>query len=151
MLHGRKGPENLTQAHDLIDEALSICQHALRTSVHTTLGSSPGALVFNRDMFLNIPLLADWHTITTRREHVVNENLRRFNQKRRRHDYMVGDNVLKLLQNPTKLGERSKRPYKIQRVHVNGTVTIIRREGIHERLNIRKIMPFYETGDYTEA
>ena len=75
LLHGRKGPENLTQAHDLVDEALSICQHALRTSVHTTLGSIPGALAFNRDMFLNIPLVADWHAITTRRKHVINEKI----------------------------------------------------------------------------
>ena len=73
LLHGRDSPvQNLTQANELIDEALSICAHALRTSVHTTLGSSPGALVYNRDMFLNIPLLADWHAITTKREHVIN-------------------------------------------------------------------------------
>ena len=38
----------------VIGKALSICAHALRTSIHTTLGSSPGALVYNRDMFLNI-------------------------------------------------------------------------------------------------
>ena len=97
LLHGRNSPENLVEANELIDEALSICQHALRTSVHTTLGSSPGTLVFNRDMFLNIPLLADWHAITTKREHVINENLCRMNKMRRRHDYMVGLEVLNYL------------------------------------------------------
>ena len=86
----KKGPENLTQAHDVVDKALSICQHALRTSVHTTLGSSPGALAFNRDMFLNIPLVPDWHTITTQHKNVINDNLRHANSKHRRHDYMVG-------------------------------------------------------------
>ena len=49
-----------------------------------TLGSSPGSLVFHRDMFLNIPLIADWHAITQKREHLVNENLIRENNKRRR-------------------------------------------------------------------
>ena len=36
----------------------------MRTSIHTTLDSSPGAVVFSRDMFLNVTLLADWHAIT---------------------------------------------------------------------------------------
>ena len=70
-------PITVIAANDLIDEALSIALHAMRTGVHTTptLGSSPGSLVFNRDMFLNIPLIADWHMITQRREHQVNYRL----------------------------------------------------------------------------
>jgi hypothetical protein len=42
----------------------SIAMHTMQAGVHCTLGSSPGNLVFNRDMFLNIPLIADWHAIT---------------------------------------------------------------------------------------
>ncbi len=38
-----------------------ITMHGMRAGVYSTLGSSPGNLVFNRDMFLNIPLIADWH------------------------------------------------------------------------------------------
>jgi hypothetical protein len=62
-------PRDVTKAKDFIDEALSIAMHAMRTSVHTTLGSSPGSLGFNRDMFLNIPLIANWHAITQKCEH----------------------------------------------------------------------------------
>ena len=69
--------------------------HAMREGIHSTLGSSPGSLVFNRDMFLNIPLIADWHAITQRREHLINENLIRENQKRRRFDYLPNQCVLK--------------------------------------------------------
>jgi hypothetical protein len=59
LLHGEP-PQDVTKAKDFIDEALSTAMHAMRTGVHTTLGSSPaGSLVFNRDMFLNIPLIAD--------------------------------------------------------------------------------------------
>jgi hypothetical protein len=43
-----------------------ITMHGMRAGVHSTLGSSPGNLVFNIDMFLNIPLIADWHSITQR-------------------------------------------------------------------------------------
>ena len=75
--------------------------------MHTTLGSSPGSLVFNRDMYLNIPLLADWHAITTKREHVINTNLMHENKKRRRFDYQVNNKVLKKVHDPTKLGIRT--------------------------------------------
>ncbi len=47
-----------------IDEALAIKIHAIHAGMHSTLESSPGSLVFNRDMFLNIPLIADWHIVT---------------------------------------------------------------------------------------
>ena len=144
LLHGRDSPRNLVEANELIDEALSICQHALRTSVHTTLGSSPGALVFNRDMFLNIPLLADWYAITTKREHVINENLWRMNKKRWRHDYMVGPKVLKLLVDRTKFGERTMCPYIIHHVHVNGAITIKRITEILKQISIWRIVSFEE-------
>ncbi len=58
----------------------------MQAGVHSTLGSSPGNLVFNRDMFLNIPLIADWHGITQRREHLIHVNLMRENWKRRGYD-----------------------------------------------------------------
>ena len=32
-------------------------------------------------MFLNIPLIADWHAITQRREYLIHETLMRENQK----------------------------------------------------------------------
>jgi len=116
--------------------------HSMRASVHTTLGGSPGSLVFNRDMFLNIPLIADWHAITTKREHLVNENLRRANKKRRRFDYTINQQILKKLHEPTKLGNRTTGPYSIKQVHANGTITIELREGVTERINIRRVIPY---------
>ena len=69
--------------------------HAMRARLHSTLGSSPGSLTYNRDMFLNIPLIADWHAITQRREHLINKNLIRENQKWRRYDYVPQQRILK--------------------------------------------------------
>jgi hypothetical protein len=40
-----------------VEEALSIAMHVMQAGVQSTLGSIPGNLVFNRDMFLNIPLI----------------------------------------------------------------------------------------------
>ena len=112
--------------------------HAMRTGVHTTLGSSPCSLVFHRDMFLNIPLIADWHAITQKREHfLVNENLIQENNKHRRNDYVQNQKVLKIRHNPHKLGHRTAGPYKVLQTHVNGTLTIELKPGISERINIR--------------
>ncbi len=58
LLHGSP-PHNIANAAQYVDEALSIALHTMQAGVHSTLGSSPGNLVFNRDMFLNIPLIAD--------------------------------------------------------------------------------------------
>jgi hypothetical protein len=54
----------MASAKEHTNEALSIGMHAMRAAIHSTLGSSPRSLTFNRDMSLNIPLIADWHTIT---------------------------------------------------------------------------------------
>ena len=44
-------PHNMTQARDIVDQALALAMHAMRTTVATTLGSTPGALVYSRDVF----------------------------------------------------------------------------------------------------
>jgi hypothetical protein len=137
-------PNTVTQARNLVDDALATAMHAMRSCVATTLGSSPGALVFGRDMFLNIPLTADWHLIARHCEQLINESLRRQNLKRRTYDYVVSQKVLKKVHEPTKLGERTEGPYTIVTVHVNGTVSIELSPGIIERINIRRIIPYRE-------
>ena len=137
-------PRTVSEANDMVDSALATAQHAMRASVSTTLGTSPGTGVFGRDMFLNIPLIADWNLLAQRREQLVNENLRRQNRNRRRYDYVVGQRVLKKIHKPTKFGLRTEGPYVVSTVHVNGTVTIQSREGVTERINIRRVIPYRE-------
>jgi hypothetical protein len=93
-------------------------------------------------MFLNVPLVADWQTIAQKREQHVNENLQRANQKRQQYDYAAGKQVLKKVYNPTLLGVRTNGPYTIERVHVNGTLTIVLRPGVTECISIRRIIPY---------
>jgi hypothetical protein len=56
-----KNLQDMASAKEYINEALSIAMHAMKAAIHSNLGSSPESLTFNRDMFLNIPLIADWH------------------------------------------------------------------------------------------
>ena len=44
-------PQNMAKARDIIDSALATAIYAMRTTVATTLGSTPGALAFSRDVF----------------------------------------------------------------------------------------------------
>jgi hypothetical protein len=65
-------PRNMTQARDIIDDALATAMHAMQTTVATTLGSTPGALAFAQDIFLNVQLIADWQAIARTCENYVN-------------------------------------------------------------------------------
>ncbi len=93
-------------------------------------------------MFLNAPLFADWQAIEHTCEYHVNENLRHANRQRHRYDYAQGQQVLKEVNDPTKLGVRTEGPYTIECVHVNGNLTILMREGITECINIHRVLPF---------
>ncbi len=140
LLHGEP-PKSTAKAKYYIDEALSIAMHACNESRSTfNHGKQPRKPSFNRDIFLNIPLIADWHATTLKREHLINENLMRENQKRRRYDYAPQQKILQTTWKPRKLGLRTTGPYTILRTHVNGAVTIELRPGISERLNIRRII-----------
>jgi hypothetical protein len=95
LLHGEPPPDRAS-AKEYINETLSFAMRAMRAAIHSNLGSSPRSLTFNRDMFLNIPLIADWHTITQRREHLINENLIiRENQKCCQYNYAPQQRLLK--------------------------------------------------------
>ena len=136
-------PQNMLQAGELVDSALTTASHAMRVNVHLGLRNSPGALAFGRDMFLNAPLIADWFAISQHREQLVNESLRRQNQKRHSFDYIQGQRVLKKIHKPTKLGEQNEGPFRINQVHANGTLTIQLRPGLFERINIRRVKPYH--------
>ncbi len=81
-MHYSKKSQDLASAKEYINEALSIAVHAItiKAAIHSTLGISLGRHIFNRDTFLNTPLISDWHTITQRQEHLVNQNLISKNQ-----------------------------------------------------------------------
>jgi hypothetical protein len=93
-------------------------------------------------MLLNVLLIADWQAIARTCEHHANENLQCANRKQRQYDYTLGQQVMKKVHDPTKLGVRTEGPYTIERVHVNCNLIIILREGITECINIRRVLPY---------
>eukprot|EP00984_Skeletonema_dohrnii_P028439 scaffold18417_cov79-Skeletonema_dohrnii-CCMP3373.AAC.7 len=93
-------------------------------------------------MFVNIPLITDWHLITTNREQFVNEQLWRSNTRRQRY-CTPGLRVLKNLPNLPSLATLVRPfPYNITQVQANRTITILLTPGVTERINIRRASPY---------
>jgi hypothetical protein len=51
---------------ELVNSALATALHVTCSTIHITLGMTTGGMVFNCDMFLNIPLLTDLHMLQER-------------------------------------------------------------------------------------
>ena len=141
LLHGEPVPGN-TEAQ-IVDNVLATACHALRTAVSCSLQyHSPGEIAFHRNMFLDVPILADLQALHDRRSQLVQRNLALMNRQRIRHDFQPGQQVA-VKDITTKLGPRSLGPFIITQVHTNGTVTIQRLPGVTERINIQRLIPLF--------
>jgi hypothetical protein len=84
-------------------------------------------------------LIADWHAVFQKREHLFHENLIQNKQKWRWYNYHLEQGVLKKRWKLRKLDARTSGPYRVLQTQVNGTVTIVLRPGVSERLNISRV------------
>ena len=149
-----KNPRSVHEANAVIEETLATAMHACRAAGSSSLGyNSPGALAFGRDMFLDIPLIADILAINNNRQKLVDQRLLRANRRRIRHDYAIGDQVWKrmYLGFSDKLQPSVEGPYPIEQVFTNGTVNIRTSPNVVERINIRRIKPRHRLRQLREA
>jgi len=138
-------PQGVNDVNELIDQSLATAMHATRAAANRSLNNySPGAVVFQRDMYLDIPLIADIMAITQKREIAINEALLRANRRRVTCDYKVGDKVLIKVYDPDKLQARWIGPFTATCIHTNGTVTVQLLPMVTDRLNVRRLKPYRE-------
>ncbi len=88
-------PQTPQDVLHLVNDGLATTMHSMCSTLSTSLKASPGALAFSQDMLLNVPLIAEWQTISPNREALVNKALIKSNQDRINYDYSVGQCVLK--------------------------------------------------------
>jgi len=136
-------PKDSEEAVEYMDNALASTVHGLRCVINHTMKTSPGALVFQRDMLMDVPLVADLEAIRGRRQQQIDDNLRRTNKGRVDYNYQVGDMVKLKVVDPSKLEGHFKGPFKIIQVFTNGTVKLEIEPDVHKVFNIRKIQPIH--------
>eukprot|EP00956_Cyclotella_meneghiniana_P030513 scaffold77001_cov70-Cyclotella_meneghiniana.AAC.6 len=112
------------------------------------LKASPGVASFGRDMMFDVPFLADWNKIGDYiKQCQTDRNTARESENKSRvdWDYKVGDKVLLRKGGILRESETmwQKAPWTIVQVHTNGTIRI-QRGTKFERLNIRRVTPFFE-------
>ena len=96
-------------------------------------------------MVVNLQHVADWQAISKRKQDQVDKDNARENSKRVAHDYRPGEQVLVTRDGHfRKLDEPYLGPFPITDVYVNGTVRIQKNVAVSERLNIRRITPFWQ-------
>ena len=108
------------------------------------LQAIPGQLVFGHDMLLLVQFKADWAAIALRKQKRINDSNQKENQKCKEHEYREGDKVL--LDRPGKIHKLSTPrlgPYEVVSVGTNGTCSI-RKGVVVQRVNIRRLTPYYE-------
>ena len=139
-----RNPKSLHEGKACMEEELATAMHACRCTFSESLAfNTPGELAFGRDMFMDIPVIADIVAINNHRQLLVDRRLLHANAKQIRHDYAVGDLVYKrqYLGFSDKLKPTCTGPHEILRVHTNGTVTIQLKPHVTERINIRRVRP----------
>ena len=132
-------PEDLYQAHALIDRVLASAQYAVRCTlyavrctVNKTYGLSPGSIAFHRDMLLPIPIISDAALLRQKRQNVIDKNVLNKNRRSKYYEYNVGDNIAILsYYRPGALDARATGPFVITQIHTNGTVSFLQVEIRH--------------------
>ena len=132
---------------DPLEGFLSAVAFAMRATYSTSLGTSPGALVFRRDMFFPTKHVANWKLLQDERSSQMLKGSENENKKRLPHKCKVNDLVLirhdmdgeivpgRELDCPT------SGPYRMLRVR-NSTIEI-ERHGHSEKINIRRLQPHH--------
>ena len=135
-------PTNMNDANQVMDNALATAMYATRCAVTAPIRTSPGALVFGRDMVMDVPLIANLTAIRDGRQHLIDANLIKQNKKRIEHHYRVGDRVEQIVWNKTKLSQRSDGPFRVLATHCNGTLTIQRTPNVTDTQSTRWFRPY---------
>ena len=125
---------------------LSATAFAVRSTYHTTLGKTPGQLVFGQDMIFNVEHTANWEYICQKKQAKINKNNERENSTRIPHTYQPGDKVMLKIGTENKYEQPNSGPHTIMGVHDNGTVRL-QIGAITDTVNIRRIEPYKQSSN----
>ena len=140
VLNATNPTTNDKAADEMTESAIATCVHATRWALNHQMQASPGGLVFNRNMLLDIPLIAEYEAIQGRRQQLIDKSLMISNQKRIDYNYNIWDKVYIKHYDPTKMMQRHRSPYHVQWVYTHGTLGVQMNDNTMDRYNIRKLV-----------
>ena len=116
--------------------------YAIRATTGTVTKHSPAEVIFGRDMLIHQARMVDWNLIRERKRKQQIKDHERENRKRINHEWKIGEECL-IVTKPDErtgklLGYEHKGPYKVRKVHNNGTVDIDC-SNFKETINIRRL------------
>ena len=131
-------------AQEDIHHILQATAFGLRAAHHSALMASPAQVTFGRDMLINSFFITNWRYIhSIRKQQIIRNNIRE-NKSRLEHDYKVGDKVYVMDWDVKRKLSLKKGPFKIIKVHDNGTVNIQLDDATTQTINIRRLQPKFE-------
>ena len=66
-------PNNIDQTNDIMDTCFATAAYASKVAIHCTLNMSPGTIVFQIDLILNLPLITDLLHCHERQQNIIDE------------------------------------------------------------------------------
>jgi hypothetical protein len=94
-------------------------------------------MIFDNDRAPN------WEEIRRHRQKIIEQNNKRENAKRIKHEYRAGDLVLyKRGDGEAKHSRVYDGPYTVEEVYANGNARIARGRHVSDRVNIRLLKPY---------
>lgn len=135
---------NIDDATQIMDNAIATCVHAHCCAVSKSLKTSLGALVFGRDMLVDVPVIADLIAIRNNCQQLIDQNAMRHNRRRYDYHYRVDEWVMKVTKDwdKHKLIERLHGPYRTLETQTNGTVPLGMAPNVIQTVNIQKLRPY---------
>ena len=130
-----------------INLMLQSINFALRATVSSTHGHSPGKLVFSEYMVTRFKQAVDWQKITAKCQLISDRSLLRENRGRITHQYRITNQVLIIKSANERSGQRTsgdqvtEGTYHITRMHRKGTVDI-HRGAIIENISTYRLKPY---------
>ena len=83
-------PSSINEANFILHEAVTMVMHTLHCTPNCSLGNyTPGALVFQCDMFLNLPLFTDIVTLTCSCQAQIDQSLLHIKAHHIPHEYKI--------------------------------------------------------------
>ena len=143
MLH-KYPPINIDQINEIMDTCFATAAYAPNVAIDYKLNMSLDALVFQRDIIINIPLIMDLLHFYTWRQSIFDEFLQQANLHCRTIDYQSRDKILILINNPTTLQDHGIDPFTTTQVYTNGTITFHCIAHTVEQINVCWVKPFWQ-------